>query len=348
MERKASDLPGKRVQTRNEDITLEIQVPEGVRSKHQSAFALHVVKGPRVGEILALQAQQVVLGRGIEADLRIDDPSLSRMHARFERQGDSLLVTDLASRNGTFVEGQRVCEEGHWLKSGELITLGSVVLRFSRLGEEELEQTRALYEAAVRDRLTGLYNRGYFDDRIAAEFAYVKRHGGHLAVLLLDLDHFKQVNDTHGHGAGDALLRAVAKAVCDSLRAEDVAARYGGEEFVVLARGTDAGGAQILAERLRECIGQTEVEHQGVQLKATTSVGVAVLGKDLSYRSPAELVAGADVALYASKHAGRNRVTLHAPGEDPGPPRPAKANGAYAIHGAGSSEQVKVRPRREP
>lgn len=333
-------MPGKRIPTRNEDITLEIQVPEGVRSK-QSAFALHVVKGPRTAEILTIEQPQVVLGRGIEADLRIDDPSLSRMHARFERQGESLLVTDLASRNGTFVEGQRL-HDAHRLKSGELITLGSVVLRFARHDLEELQQTRALYEAAVRDRLTGLHNRGYFDDRIAAEYAYLRRHGGYLAVMLLDLDHFKQVNDTYGHAGGDDVLRATAQAVCESLRTEDVAARFGGEEFVVLARGTDVAGAQILAERLRTRIGETEIASLGRTLKVTTSVGIAVLGKELTYRSPAELLAGADAALYESKRAGRNRVTLHTPP----PPRP---DGSYAIHREGSAEQVNMRPgRREP
>ncbi len=298
-----------------EDVTQEITVPVGVRSKRH-ALALLVVKGPHAGEVFTLDKPEMVLGRGLEADLRVDDPSLSRMHARFEREGETVAVIDLGSRNGTFVEGQRL-EGRRRLKSGELITVGTVVLRFAQHDAEELELTRSMYEAAVRDRLTGLYNRGYFDDRIAAEYAYVKRHGGVLAVMLIDLDHFKAVNDNHGHPTGDAVLRATAKALCESLRAEDVAARYGGEEFAVIARGSDEAGAQVLADRLRTKIAQAQVAVGGRTLKVTASVGVALLTKELLYRSPSELIAGADVALYGSKRDGRDRVSLHRPSAQP-------------------------------
>lgn len=360
-------MSGKRSQAGNDDVTQEISVPVGARSK-RSALALLVVKGPHAGEVLTLSSANAVLGRGLEADLRIDDPSLSRMHARFDRDGDTLAVTDLESRNGTFVEGQRI-HGRHRLKSGDLITVGSVVLRFAQHDAEELELTRSMYEAAVRDRLTGLYNRGYFDDRIAAEYAYVKRHGGVLAVMLIDLDHFKQVNDNHGHAAGDAVLSAAAKALVESLRAEDVAARYGGEEFAVIARGSDAAGAQILAERLRTRVAQTAVETAGRTLRVTASVGVALLTKDLLYRAPSDLIAAADAALYASKGGGRNRVTLHRPtaqsnGQDPvrlaretvgdSPPaggepevRPREPNvdGSYALHDKQAHQVDRVRPR---
>jgi two-component system cell cycle response regulator len=349
--RKEFGLLGKSAKTGNEDVTQEITVPVGARSK-RSALALQVVKGPRAGEVLPLEHSHAVLGRGIEADIRIEDPSLSRMHARFDRDGDTLAVTDLESRNGTFVEGQRI-HERHRLKSGELITVGSVVMRFAQHDAEELELARTMYEAAVRDRLTGLHNRGYFDDRIAAEYAYVKRHGGLLAVLLIDLDHFKQVNDTHGHAAGDAVIRATAKSLNETLRAEDVAARYGGEEFVVLARGSHVAGAQVLAERLRTRIAQTAIETDGRTLCVTASVGISVLTKELAYRNPAELLAGADEALYASKANGRNRVTLHrAPGVGPERPaeRPERVDGSYAVHGGASQpeqvDQVRAKSKR--
>jgi two-component system cell cycle response regulator len=326
-----------------DDVTQEITVPVGARSK-RSALALLVVKGPHAGEVLTLNQSPAVLGRGLESDLRIDDPSLSRAHARFDRDGDTLAVTDLESRNGTFVEGQRI-QGRHRLKSGDLITVGSVLLRFAQHDAEELELTRSMYEAAVRDRLTGLYNRGYFDDRIAAEYAFVKRHGGVLAVLLIDLDHFKAVNDNHGHAAGDAVLGAAAKGVCESLRAEDVAARYGGEEFVVIARGTDATGAQVLAERLRARIAQSGVQVAGRTLKVTASIGVALLTKELPYRTPAELVGAADAALYASKGAGRDRVSLHRPNVQSGAQDPNRISRETVVDGAGSSREAVVEVR---
>ncbi|MDB4990069.1 MAG: hypothetical protein JWN04_5247, partial [Myxococcaceae bacterium] len=243
---------------RDEDVTQEVALPqEDVRPK-RNAMTLHVIKGPRAGEVLIVDRADAVLGRGEDADLRIEDPSLSRTHVRFERDGDTLTITDLESLNGTLVEGARLVGTQK-LRNGDLVTLGNVLVRFAVQDPAELQVSRDLYEAAVRDRLTGLYNRGYFDDRIAAECAFVKRHQSSMAVLLIDLDHFKQVNDTYGHPVGDAVLKAAANKIRESLRAEDLAARYGGEEFVVLARGTDSGGAQILGQRLRTRIALAQV-----------------------------------------------------------------------------------------
>lgn len=323
------------MQPGDDDTTQEITVPVGVRPK-RSALVLQVVKGPAAGEVFTVDRSHAVLGRGAEADIRIVDPSLSRMHARFDRDGDTLAITDLESRNGSFVDGQRL-RDRRKLRNGELVTLGNVVLRFAQHDAEELQVSRDLYEAAVRDRLTHLHNRGYFEDRLAAEFAYVKRHGGELAVLLIDLDHFKQVNDTHGHPAGDAVLKAAAAAIQESLRAEDVAARYGGEEFVVLARGSDVEGVFALAERLRTRIAQTEVEAAGVTIRVTASLGAAVMRKDRPYRSPLDLVSAADGALYESKHGGRNRVTLHRP--------PERVDGSYSMTGE-AVERIRPLPKR--
>ncbi|MDB4975380.1 MAG: hypothetical protein JWN48_3721 [Myxococcaceae bacterium] len=296
---------------RDEDVTQEVALPvETVRPK-RNAMTLHVLKGPRAGEVLIVDRADAVLGRGDDADLRIEDPSLSRTHVRFERDGDTLTITDLESLNGTLVEGARLTGTQQ-LRNGDLLTLGNVLVRFAVQDPAELQVSRDLYEAAVRDRLTGLYNRGYFDDRIAAECAFIKRHQSSMAVLLIDLDHFKQVNDTHGHPVGDAVLRAAAAKIRESLRAEDLAARYGGEEFVVLARGTDSGGAQVLGQRLRTRIALAQVTAAGGPVKVTASIGVAVMRKDLVYRNAAELIAAADAALYEAKHAGRNQVVVNA------------------------------------
>jgi two-component system cell cycle response regulator len=318
-----------------EDITQEVALPANVRPS-RNAMTLHVIKGPRAGEVLTVDRHDAVLGRGEDADLRIQDPSLSRTHARFERDGDTLTVTDLESMNGTFVEGQRV-QGTQLLKSGEQLTLGNVIVRFSVQDPTELKVQRDLYEAAVRDRLTGLYNRGYFDDRLAAEWAFVKRHQSTMAVLVIDLDHFKSVNDTHGHPVGDAVLRAAAGKIRDSLRAEDLAARYGGEEFVVLARGTDSGGAQVLGQRLRTRISQTEIHVPTGVVRVTASIGVAVMRRDLVFRSPGELLASADASLYEAKNSGRNRVVVSAAAL-----RQSRPEGGYTH--AGSEEHT--RPKK--
>lgn len=292
-----------------EDLTQEIALPEELRPKRNS-LTLQVVKGPRVGEILTVDKSAALLGRGADVDLRIPDPSLSRSHARFEREGETLWVVDLGSRNGTAVEGTRITDRRK-LENGEHITVGNVILRYAIQDAHTLKVSRDLYEAAVRDRLTGMHNRGYFEDRIAAEFAFVRRHGSPLAVLLIDLDHFKKVNDTYGHAIGDAVLKAAATKITEGLRAEDVAARYGGEEFVVLARGTANEGARVLGQRLRTRISLSQVLTLNGIVQITASIGIAVMQGEGSYKTPAELVAAADEALYIAKRNGRNQVVVN-------------------------------------
>lgn len=273
-------------------------------------FALHVVRGPRAGDVLVIE-NDCVLGRGDDVQLSIPDSTLSRHHAKFERRGDSLSVTDLGSRNGTFIEGQRL-QGTQALENGALIAVGKVVLRFAIQDVSEIDASRALYAAAVRDRLTHLYNRGFFDDRLEVEFKYNTRHKMAMTLIMIDLDHFKQVNDRHGHPAGDAVLKATSEALLRSVRAEDVVSRHGGEEFAVLARGTNEEGARVLAQRLRTRIAALQIGLGDTVLRVTASLGVAVQSPETSYRSPAELVAAADEALYAAKHGGRDRVVVHA------------------------------------
>jgi diguanylate cyclase (GGDEF)-like protein len=295
---------------RDDEITQQIAVPEELRPK-RNKLTLQIVKGPRVGEIMIIDSQQALLGRGADADIRIPDPSLSRLHARFEREGDALWIMDLESRNGTSVDGARISERRK-LENGEHVTVGNVILRFAIQDARVLKVSRDLYEAAVRDRLTGMHNRGYFDDRLVTEFAFVRRHSSQLSLLLIDLDNFKRVNDTYGHPIGDAILKAAAGKITESLRAEDVAARYGGEEFAVLARGTAADGARVLGQRLRTRISLAQVlTLQGV-VQVTASIGVAVMnGAESGYASPAELIAAADEALYAAKRNGRDQVVVN-------------------------------------
>ena len=166
---------------------------------------------------------------------------------------------------------------------------------------------RQLFESSVRDVLTGAYNRQYMSERIATEIAYAVRHRTNLSVILFDLDHFKRVNDTHGHPAGDAVLKYVAAVVSSRLRAEDVFARYGGEEFVVLLRGIDLAGAARAAERLRGAVAGGATTCDGTLIPITLSAGCASLGCAPVCSGDA-LLAVADRRLYGAKHAGRNRV----------------------------------------
>ena len=160
------------------------------------------------------------------------------------------------------------------------------------------------------DALTGLWNRGYFNQRLSEEVAATTRYGRSLSLVLLDLDHFKSLNDTHGHPFGDRVLQSVGEMLTGIMRATDAPCRYGGEEFALILTETDIVGARKAAERVREAIGRLAFRVAAARVVVTGSLGVASTtswpdGPPLSVTS---LVANADDALYAAKHAGRNRV----------------------------------------
>jgi diguanylate cyclase (GGDEF)-like protein len=164
---------------------------------------------------------------------------------------------------------------------------------------------------AFHDALTGLPNRSLFDDRLEIALARCRRDGGQLAILFLDLDRFKRINDTLGHEAGDRLLRAVADRLRDCVREEDTIARVGGDEFVILAEGVGDSDARMLAEKILRTIAAAPFSIPGASLPVTASIGVSVFpdhGTD-----PARLVRSADDAMYAVKAAGRNSCGMAVP-----------------------------------
>jgi diguanylate cyclase (GGDEF)-like protein len=167
---------------------------------------------------------------------------------------------------------------------------------------------------SVRDGLTGVYNRRYFNDRLASEFAYAIRHRTPLCVILGDIDHFKVINDTHGHAVGDLVLRRVAGELQASVRTEDLVARFGGEEFVVMTRGIDAEGAKAFAERIRAIIARAVINAESTRVPVTMSLGVAHTQNAPDVNTADMLIESADVALYAAKRGGRNRVEVAYPG----------------------------------
>ncbi len=270
---------------------------------------LTLLTGPSAGEVHALVRDETVIGRDDESDLTVDDPAISRRHARLTRQpSGEYLLEDLESTNGTYVAGEAVVRRT--LRTGEQIQLGPTVLfRFAVTDEAEERLQRQLFESSIRDPLTHAYNRKYLNERLAAEVAHARRHGTKLALLVLDLDDFKGVNDRHGHLAGDAVLRRVAEVVVGVIRIEDVFARFGGEEFVVLTRGDGVHNASQLGERLRRAIEEATVRFEGTPIPVTVSVGVADLDELAQPSGSQALIERADARLYRAKALGRNRVT---------------------------------------
>lgn len=271
---------------------------------------LKLLTGPEKGAVFKMEGDNVTIGRSAEADITIVDHGLSRVHARLVRKGQVFYLADQGSTNGTFLNEERL-EAPVQLEAGARFRLGLRTVVALSL-HDELEEAAALsvHEAALRDRLTGVYNRGVFDDRLLAEMAFAQRHQTPLSVLMFDVDHFKKFNDAHGHLVGDAVLTAVGKSLKETVRTEDVVARYGGEEFVVIARSTDSERAQILGERIRKAVLEIRVFSGTENLSVTASLGIATLVHATDYPDAQALVQAADRALYVAKKSGRNRV-LH-------------------------------------
>jgi diguanylate cyclase (GGDEF)-like protein len=267
-----------------------------------------MVEGSRPGQIVGIGGDRLTIGRGRKADLHVDDPALSRVHAELVRWQGEWHVRDLASTNGTWVGSVRVSSLMP-VKDGDRVKLGqSTTFRVSVHDEHEQRSALELYESAVTDPLTRLYNRRYLNDRLAGEFAYSERHGTPLSILLIDVDHFKPVNDTYGHSAGDVVLRVLAGSIKRMVRAEDIVARFGGEEFALVARGIGHQNALIVAERIRRLVSGLEITWNDDRIKVTLSGGVATNNGHRSYPDLANLLEAADRALYRAKNSGRNRV----------------------------------------
>jgi diguanylate cyclase (GGDEF)-like protein len=272
---------------------------------------LTVLVGPNVGATFALVRDVTVIGRNLEAQVPIEDDGVSREHARIERSGGEYFLQDLGSTNGTYLGDQRLGSRT-LLVDGARILIGNTLLRFALLDAIEQQASKQVYEQGIHDGLTRISNRRYLDERLVSEFAFAVRHGAALCVLLVDIDHFKRVNDTFGHAAGDFVLKRVAGELRSAARAEDLVARYGGEEFAVIARGIDVAGARAFAERVRSTIERTVVMWGEERLHVSASIGVAHNHTGSPVKQPEGLLAAADRALYAAKQKGRNRVEVAA------------------------------------
>jgi diguanylate cyclase (GGDEF)-like protein len=266
-----------------------------------------VLAGPSsVGRVFLLE-KPLVIGRSYEADIWVDDRGASRKHAEVRPEPKGVILRDMGSRNGTFCNGTRV--ERKMLEDGDKIQLGLLTrLKFTYLDLATQRLQNDLYESATRDALTAIHNQRFLREALLKDFARALRHRLHLSLLLIDLDHFKRVNDTHGHASGDRVLKHVARILQGPLRAEDLLARYGGEEFVIVLKECNLANATVVAERLRKLVADSPIEiEDGKKVQITLSVGIASLPNARCGTIEA-LLELADKNLYRAKEGGRNRV----------------------------------------
>ncbi len=281
-------------------------------SSSQHPMYLVVLSGGIPGAMLRLSTGGSRLGRSADNTIQLPDASISRYHAYLgvDEEGQ-VRLTDLGSTNGSFLNGRRLPENTPvLLQDGDRLQLGAnVVLKFIQPDPCEEQFQREMFERTVRDPLTGLYNRAFF----LAQFGPLADRGAlkglGTAVLMLDIDHFKRINDTHGHEVGDAVLREVAGVLRQATRSDDLVARYGGEEFVVALPVAAPDQATERAERVRATLASRRILAGGIPLRVTASLGLAFTPAGRP-RSVSALISTADRGLYQAKNSGRDRTVF--------------------------------------
>jgi two-component system cell cycle response regulator len=290
-----------------DDTTIgAIPTPRATNQRHP---VLAVLEGDDARRFHELQIGATFVGRDPSCELPIADATASRRHAclRLERTplGPVLTVEDLGSTNGTYVNGERLIGSTR-LAEHDKLRVGGTLFAYLQRDDLELEADRRLLRLATYDSLTGLLNRNAFLRELAREVERARRYGRAMSLLMLDLDHFKSVNDTWGHPTGDRVLAQIGRILRACTRNCDHAGRYGGEECGVILTETGLEGARVAAERIRSAVASADFGLPGTRI--TVSVGGATLSDDIA--TPEQLVARADAALYAAKNAGRNTICI--------------------------------------
>jgi len=266
--------------------------------------------GPDMGKRFELELDEMIIGRGADTDLQVDRDSVSRRHAKIVRTGSGFLVKDLGSTNGTYVNDQPVQEQN--LRDGDKVKIGNTIFKFLSGGNIERDYHEEIYRMTIVDGLTGAFNKRSFLEHCEREMARALRYARPLSLCMIDIDHFKAINDQYGHLTGDHVLKELARRILGRTRKEEVFARYGGEEFVVLLPESDRDGALAMAEQVRLLVERDEFLFDGDHIHVTISVGVATIdptaaGPDFKPELD-HFIKAADDNLYKAKRGGRNRV----------------------------------------
>jgi diguanylate cyclase (GGDEF)-like protein len=266
---------------------------------------LVVIYGPDLGHRYELADNELTIGRDIANSITIDLDNVSRRHARLVQREDKVFLQDLGSTNGTFLNDEEVKGDVP-LRSGDLVKVGGAIFKFLYGGNVESLFHEEIYRITIGDGLTQCFNKRYFLEFLEREMARGQRYGRPLSLMMFDLDHFKQVNDTHGHLAGDYVLRDLAQSVRGKVRKEECLARYGGEEFVLVSPESGPSRVRKFAEKLRQIVETHEFLFDDKRIAVTISVGVADMTPDMT--EPSQFIKVADSNLYLAKKQGRNRV----------------------------------------
>jgi diguanylate cyclase (GGDEF)-like protein len=285
------------------NIVVHRPAKSGATSAADACLVLLYPPGPDMGRRFPLSRDEIVVGRGAECDIQVDRDSVSRRHARVFRAGDNWSVEDLQSTNGTYVNDVPVTKTA--IRDADLVKVGAAIFKFLSGSSIEASYHEEIYKLTIVDALTGAHNKRYFLEFLEREIARCAYYRRPLSLLMFDIDHFKQINDKHGHLTGDYVLREMSRRLLGRVRREQLFARYGGEEFAVVLPETDFQTARVFGEHLRQIVADTAFEYEGESFPVTVSVGVATVGENIDVSA---FIKVADDNLYRAKRQGRNRV----------------------------------------
>ena len=257
------------------------------------------------GRRYTLKAPLTTIGRGRDRDIVVSNDAASRQHAQLERRGLELVVRDLGSTNGTFINNELERVRERRLNRGDQLRIGDTVFKFLSGTDIESQYHAVIAHMALKDGLTNLSNRRQLDSVLTEEIGRAQRHTRELSLLMIDIDHFKRINDVYGHVAGDGVLTRLGQMLQQRLRPSDKLGRYGGEEFCAILPETQIARATTIAETLRAMIAGEKFVTENQTLAVTVSIGAAAWEPHMEY---ADLYRAADRRLYQAKQLGRNQV----------------------------------------
>jgi two-component system cell cycle response regulator len=290
------------------DVQTRVTGLDELRVRRPGEACLVVIHAPvqsDLGRRFVLDRDTTTVGRGRDNDIVLPSDCVSRRHARLEQRAGNLFVVDLASTNGTFINDDAHSIRERQIQRGDRLKIGDTIFKYLSGSDIELQYHEIIHRMTVTDGLTDLANRKQLDLVLGEEVPRSRRQNRPLSLLMIDIDHFKTINDTHGHLTGDSVLRGLAGILQRRLQPSQRLGRYGGEEFCVILPDTSLHAAAKFGEDLRALIEAHAFVAEDKNIRVTISIGVGTLQDDMAL---ADLYKSADEMLYRAKRTGRNRV----------------------------------------
>ncbi len=289
----------------SEDTRIEQTVEPITNALDARASVLVQIYGETIGRRFPLDRPLITIGRDDGNEIVLPFDNVSRHHAELECDAERIILRDKGSTNGTSVN-DRPLRRDAFLNSGDLIKIGSTIFKFLSGQDLEVLYFEEIYRMTIIDGLTEIHNKRYLLEFLEREMARCRRYKRALSLIMFDIDHFKHINDTYGHTAGDYVLRTLAQLIAPLVRTEELFARYGGEEFTVILPESDVDRAATFAELIRMLIADTAFTFDLKDFKVSISLGVGSMLDQ--HKTTTEFIHSVDGALYEAKHGGRNRV----------------------------------------